>query len=656
MRPNCFLVLFQLVLCPLLALLPRAGGAASPIEDAVRDAEAALVDGRAFEAAEACREALSRFTALGSEERAFWIPEARLAIHRLGDLSDLTGEAARERDVLEPLTRIEVAGEPAAGAYHVLTALARHRLGHAVLDATGRREEGDAVWKPLLFLESWLVVGPFDNERGARFLTPLEPEKEISLDASYEGKKRPVRWRELPGRPLAGHVDLAEILDPDEEALAYALTHVHAEENGEAALRVATDESFRAWVNGVLVATRDVHRSSGFDQDVACVHLRKGWNSILLKVTQSTGSWDFAARLSAADGSILQGVREGRPGEGESAPRLEETAPVIACEADPERWLRERIEKDPADARGRFVLGALLLGRRAHDATEHPDTEAITQAIQLDPSPPIYYLNLARTHVREATIAAQKDDNAWRQALEKASERGSAVADLFLARHYEETFGSLGRATALLERALGRNPELDDAIELRGSIEESLHFPQAERRTEDALRALPRKSLETKLDLADRAAEKGRLDEAEEALKEVLGKAAASDGAGDSARASLIDILLSRGRADEALGLVRASLALAPPRVGPHRRLAEIEEGRDQLEAALSSLDAAISVEPEDASLHEARGKLLLRIGRKDDALSAMDQALVLQPNLPALREHVEYLRAARSTFEDAFR
>lgn len=656
MRPNCSLVPFHLVLCTLLVFLPRTGGAASPLEDAVRDVEAAIVDGKSFEAAEACRELISRFTALASEERAFWIPEARLAIHRLGDLSTLTGEAARERDVLEPLTRLEVAGEPAAGAYHVLTALARNRLGHAVLDATGSREEGDAVWKPLLFLEGWLVVGPFDNERGSRFLTPLEPEKEFSLEASYEGKKRPVRWRELPGRPLAGHVDLTELFEPDEEALAYAYTHIHAEEACEAALRVASDESFRAWVNGALVATRDVHRSFGFDQDNACVHLAKGWNSILLKVTQSTGSWDFAARLSGADGSILEGVREGRPGEGESAPRLEETVPVISCEADPERWLRKRVEKDPADARGRFVLGALLLARRAHDATEHPDTEAITQAIQLDPSPAIYYLNLARTHVREATIAAQKDDNAWRQALEKASERGSAVADLFLARHYKETFESLGRATALLERALGRNPGLDDAIELRGIIEESLRFPQAARRTEDALRALPRKSLETKVDLAERAVEKGRLDEAEETLKEVLGQAATPDGAGDSARASLIDILLSRGRANEAVVLVRASLSLAPPRVWFYKKLAEIEEGRENLEAALSSLDAAISVEPEDASLHEARGKLLLRLDRKDDALSAMDQALVFQPNLPALREHVEYLRAARSTFEDAFR
>ncbi|HVR75173.1 MAG TPA: DUF3857 domain-containing protein, partial [Planctomycetota bacterium] len=214
---------------------------------------------------------------------------------------------------------------------------------------------------------------------------------------------------------------------------------------------------------------------------------------------------------------------------------------------------------------------------------------------------------------------------------------------------------SLGRASALLERALVRNPELDDAIALRGTIEEALRFPQAARRTEDALRALPRKSLETRVNLAERAAGKGRLDEAEETLKEVLGKAATA-GAWGSAREALVDVLLSRGRADEAVGLVRASLALAPPRVWPHRKLAEIEEGREDLEAALSSLDAAISVAPEDASLHEARGKLLLRIGRKDDALSAMDQALVLQPNLPALREHVEYLRAARSTFEDAFR
>ena len=100
-----------------------------------------------------------------------------------------------------------------------VSSTARLTLGFARLESTGSRDEGDAAWEPLGFLEGWRVIGPFDNERGGGFRTEYGPEKEIRLDASYDGKKRPVRWRGLPARPLAGLVNLAILQDPREEVL-----------------------------------------------------------------------------------------------------------------------------------------------------------------------------------------------------------------------------------------------------------------------------------------------------------------------------------------------------------------------------------------------------------------------------------------------------
>jgi hypothetical protein len=44
-------------------------------------------------------------------------------------------------------------------------------------------------------------------------------------------------------------------------------------------------------------------------EDVVNVDLKKGWNDLMLKVTNGGSDWAACARIRAADGNKLEGIR-----------------------------------------------------------------------------------------------------------------------------------------------------------------------------------------------------------------------------------------------------------------------------------------------------------------------------------------------------------
>ena len=57
--------------------------------------------------------------------------------------------------------------------------------------------------------------------------------------------------------------------------------------------------------------------------------LGRGWNAALFKVGQSTGSWELAARLTALDGSPLEGLEQSATPPDEAVPPSDAPAPAL---------------------------------------------------------------------------------------------------------------------------------------------------------------------------------------------------------------------------------------------------------------------------------------------------------------------------------------
>ena len=156
------------------------------------------------------------------------------------------------------------------------------------------------------YITAWQVAGPYmkdgANEREL-FDMAFAPEK--------EGKE--ADWRIMPvsgGPPVI--LNLMSIGGGDNR-VAYLCTRVWSAKKRPARLEIGSDDGIKVWLNDEVVHANNTNRGCQPGQDKADVTLQKGWNSLMMKVTQGAGGWAACARVTAPDGSLMDGIRFGVP-------------------------------------------------------------------------------------------------------------------------------------------------------------------------------------------------------------------------------------------------------------------------------------------------------------------------------------------------------
>jgi len=174
----------------------------------------------------------------------------------------------------------------------------------------GNADRARGIIDRLGYFSDWYVVGPFDNERGSGFDVAYEPESRFDRQAPMNGKEREVSWRWCPARqhPL-GLVVLDEVIEPDEQSVAYLATSLRPRDPGPVEMRISSTGPYKLILNGEVVGSREVERAYAPDQDRHVVRLRDGWNSLLVKLGHERGDWIFSARLTDLSGRPLQSVQ-----------------------------------------------------------------------------------------------------------------------------------------------------------------------------------------------------------------------------------------------------------------------------------------------------------------------------------------------------------
>lgn len=209
----------------------------------------------------------------------------------------------------------------------------------AVADGLEKLGEKPDIAKHFGFLMKWNIIGPFTNEKREGFATVFPPEKEIKLDASYEGKTGKVAWQPYETTNEYGKLDFNKPLGvitgaapapPKEEApvggrrrkgggieylkevTAYAVTDFNSATERDAEIRLGCKDGWKVWVNGQFVFGRDeYHRGAQLDQYKLKVHLNKGKNTILVKCCQNeqkedwTVEWEFQLRVCDSTGTAI---------------------------------------------------------------------------------------------------------------------------------------------------------------------------------------------------------------------------------------------------------------------------------------------------------------------------------------------------------------
>ncbi|MBI4567969.1 MAG: DUF3857 domain-containing protein [Planctomycetes bacterium] len=526
----------------------------------------------------------------------------------------------------------------------------------------GREADARAQYDRLGFLRRWAVIGAFDNERGAGFDREYPPETEVDFGKSCMGKKWNVSWRACPVEPADGFVNLDALVRPNDQALAYAVTHVQSPERQAADLFIASDESIRIWVNGVKVFENNVKRGCGFDSEVARVTLEAGWNRILVKVGEEEGSWGFRLRLTAAGGGPFEGLAIDH-GLGRSEP-ITPAAPGEPVESDapptrtPAAVLEAALKRNPADHRTAYRLAGLYVSEGQLDHASRRVIELTRLAVDAQPDSAPYHFALAQAAQLATSMAAERDQNLRRHELEKTIELDPkhVRARMALVGYYLD-LGNAKRAREMLGDVLAIAPDNEGAVIADAHMKRARGWEVEEMRLVRQYAAAHPERLSVLRTYARALEQRGRNGEALDLIRKI----AAADHLDRGARETLYRQEVLAGNMEAAMGHLDRLIAEDPFDLGAYSRKARVEEGDKSeagVRAAVETLDRALAIAPEDDDLLREMGNLQHRLPGEEEKRRAhvyWMRSLDVNPKQPQLKEYIRFLKGKEPGFEAPF-
>jgi hypothetical protein len=214
-------------------------------------------------------------------------------------------------------------GDKAQALVHFNTALKAARDQDQV-DACAKALDGLGVKVDLVahfgLIQDWYILAPFDSTDGVGYKTAYPPESKIHLDKTYEGKGgAKINWLRHQETNPRGLVDLNKLFREKlnqatrvREAVAYAYTEVESPEERLIEIRCGSATAVKIFLNGKQVFAREeYHHGMSMDQHLATVTLKKGKNTIVLKICQNNQNeqwaqtWAFSVRLCDAVGTAV---------------------------------------------------------------------------------------------------------------------------------------------------------------------------------------------------------------------------------------------------------------------------------------------------------------------------------------------------------------
>lgn len=164
----------------------------------------------------------------------------------------------------------------------------------------GRRFSEESNRSGWLYLDSWYIIGPWENKGVLDYTRTRPPEISIDLDAQYSdgkidsntGNPRLLRWEFLQS-------DMMRLVPPVEEgdSTYYGFTEVYFEEATEMLLAIASDDAARMWVNDKLIWEDRGQSGWNLSEGFKKVVFRKGFNKFLVRIENGPKLCEFSVLL-----------------------------------------------------------------------------------------------------------------------------------------------------------------------------------------------------------------------------------------------------------------------------------------------------------------------------------------------------------------------
>jgi len=161
--------------------------------------------------------------------------------------------------------------------------------------------------KPDEFVPVWQISGPYSRKDSDSvqdlFDTNFLPEE--------DKENKEVAWRKISAESEGRAIWIVPLhnLIGGTYCVAYLRTKVFSYKTQKAVMELGSDDGIKVWINDELVHTNNAMRAHIAGQDRVEFTLKKGWNTIMLKVTQGEGEWEVSACLCDLNGNVLKNLK-----------------------------------------------------------------------------------------------------------------------------------------------------------------------------------------------------------------------------------------------------------------------------------------------------------------------------------------------------------
>jgi tetratricopeptide (TPR) repeat protein len=554
--------------------------------------------------------------------------------------------------------------DPAVRVYAgVLEAYARRRRG----DLAGARRRVDALG----YVGSWLVVGPFDNENKTGLAEKQVPEIElgepVTLDRTFSGKERVVRWRRAPDVHRWGYLDLGAMLRPERDICAFATTYVKSSDP-HVTLWVGVTGAFRLYLDERQVLEDAGYRQLDPDRRGVKVELHDGFNRVTVKVCGDETPPAVSLRVGAPDGGVARGVEisVAESASTDAAQRMRATPapsalpPSAPRKADraakpkggakagllgPLDVLEARLKRSPDDAAVLESYARYLMLTGGEAEASHEARDAARRAAERQPT------------VARALLAAALAEDRNRQREHVTQAQGLArqpidrAAVLHARARLERSGPNWREAFPLYAELLRLEPQSVAAI--LGQVD--LYLEAGLKRTalaalEKAARAQPAsvailRTLGAQLRAAQRDTEAVEVEARYAALR-------FDDGGW------LGDQLAFAVARRDALAVERWAerlLLAEPASLWAHAVVARARRAMGQTDRAVQTYERALVIAPEDLDTLRALSELHGSSGRRDQQVALLRRILRLSPQSKDVRAYLEHMRPSGARADEAY-
>lgn len=175
----------------------------------------------------------------------------------------------------------------------------------------GRKFTKNSLRKGWLYVDTWYIIGPWDNGGRIDYDNVHPPEYEIDFDAVYgDGKKgksytSKKGWTELDGTLSWRFTqsDTVRVLPftQTSDATHYAYTELYFEEDTEMLVAIASDDATRVWINGKVVWEELGLSSWALGERFERAVFREGTNTVLIRLENGPGETLFSFLICPPD-------------------------------------------------------------------------------------------------------------------------------------------------------------------------------------------------------------------------------------------------------------------------------------------------------------------------------------------------------------------